>query len=414
LESKENLIDKKVPNDQPCNHGDKRSIPIWDQVKEEPESKGEQHPQRKHGEEGRTKNTAMTEIAPLKTKSMIHESGEAAGSAENIASSIPTRRPSIPTSLPQLTPLQTLQSLQQSLPLPSEQGLSGGIDEQSLLQSVLLKKQMAEMNKQALEQKVQDYIQGKTSGISPPQPQQSSASPFSGLRGGDLSQHVNLQSMLSQESGAQQQSILGQQQLPLDNLARQAALQNLLATERGAANPISEALTHDVVHRRLVIESMLMSEENRLRQLREALQNPQRQQFNPTPHSQHQQLMNQVMGGGGIGGLGGLLGGGAIDPRHEILALERERAASIGGGTGADGLRSVMLAAEVGASAAERQMREETALTQALAPPAPPRGGMLEVSPERLLEAARSHGLDPQTMTPGQLAQLMGMVGRGL
>jgi len=296
---------------------------------------------------------------------------------------------------------------------------------------------MAEMNKKALEQKVQDYIQGKTGGINlqqQAQPRQLpspslGSPPLAGLNQEQISRQIALQSFLSQNSGAatRQQSILGQQQpqLSADHLARQSALQTILAanqrrrtTTTNNCNPINDALTHDVVQRRLVIESMLMSEENRLRQLREALQNPQQQCAQPS-QLQHHQLLNQLGGvaGAGFVGIGhNQFNGGGVhgqfnnaataNPHHELMR-ERERAAA--SNMANDDFRKAMLTAEINASTAEQRM-QENALRQALAQRA---SQGAEISPERLLEAARNHGLDPQTMTPGQLAQLMGMVGRG-
>ena len=74
-----------------------------------------------------------------------------------------------------------------------------------------------------------------------------------------------------------------------------------------------------------------------------------------------------------------------------------------------DEFRRAMLTAEINASTVE-QHSQEMALRQALALQA---SQGADISPERLLEAARNRGLDLQTMTPGQLAQLMGTAGRG-
>jgi len=289
--------------------------------------------------------------------------------------------------------------LQQGLAFSTEQGFPSGMGEQNILQSLLLKKQMDEMNKHALEQKAQDYIQG-TGGI--PQQALSSllASASSGLNLEQLSQNIALQSLLSQEGGAScagaQQGLAGQ---PSD-LARQVAVQTILAANQDANRHISDALTHDAAHRRFVMESMLASEENRLRQLREALQSQ-------LLASHPQQLTNQI--GAGSGGFGHVLDGNVGQFDGGILnelALQRERAVSAAN----EELRRAALAAEINASAAERQARE-VALRQALTLRASQQGA--GVLPEGLLEVARSHGLDPRTMTPGQLAQLMGMAGLG-
>jgi len=282
------------------------------------------------------------------------------------------------------TPLQqpSLQTLQAPQCLSSGEGLPEGIDEQTILQSLMLKKKMEEMNKQALEHKVQAYIQGK--GL-PQQPNPQA----SGLNR-ELSQNIALQSLLQLGGGGAQQSLLGQ---PSD-LARQTAIQTLLANHQGTNNQISEALTHDVVHRRLVIESMLRSEENRLRQLREALQS----QFISHP----QQLVNQMGGGGYFGGFGGSNNNQFnTNPHHELMHEREQRAMN-------DEFRRAMLTAEINASTVEQQS-QEMALRQALVLQA---SQGADISPERLMEAARNRGLDPQTMTPGQLSQLMGMAGR--
>jgi len=257
--------------------------------------------------------------------------------------------------------LQALQALQGALPVA---GLPEGMDEQAAIQSLLMKRQMQEMNKQALERKVQDYMQGR--GV--PQQQQQQAP------GMDLTQSVALQSLLQDGGNAMQQSLLGHH--PSD-LARQNAVQTLLANQQGTNNQISEVLTHDVVHRRLVLESMLMSEENRLRQLREALQSelvsePQQQQMHP-------------MGGG----LGGFAAGNHragqqafhANALHELM-LEREQQAM------QDEIRRSILTAELNASIAN-QNSQEMALRQALALRSSQEA---DIPLERLLEAARNNG----------------------
>ena len=65
----------------------------------------------------------------------------------------------------------------------------------------------------------------------------------------------------------------------------------------GAGGNNLDTLTRDVVHRRLILESMLMSEENRLRQLREALQG----QYASQPQSN--QLSGTSSGGGASGNM---------------------------------------------------------------------------------------------------------------
>ena len=288
--------------------------------------------------------------------------------------------------------LQALQALQglSSDRMMSGGGGGGGIDEHAMFEQLMLKKQKDEMNKQALEQKVQDYIQGR--GIPQPSPAPSS------MMNGELSRNLALQQLL-QENGVRQG-------LQNSDLVRQAAIQTLLANQqRGAAGAgqmglgadqsplagggLSDALTHDVVHRRIVIESMLMSEENRLRQLRESLQS----QF-----VSHPQLGGG--GGGAFGGGGNGGGGGGFNPHHALM-LERERqlmaeeearkAAILGGG----GIGSVMEQ-----HAQELAIRQALALraSQGAAAAAAPGQGQDIISPEALIEAARAHGVDPQTM----------------
>mmetsp|Transcript_30867 Transcript_30867/g.65325 ORF Transcript_30867/g.65325 Transcript_30867/m.65325 type:complete len:1087 (-) Transcript_30867:255-3515(-) len=281
------------------------------------------------------------------------------------------------------TPIQqpSLDTMQAFRGVASGVGLPDGIDEQAAIQSLMLKNQMQEINKRALEQKVLDHIQGR--GL-PEQPSLQAS-------GMELSHNVALQSLLQAGGNSVQQSLLGH---PSD-LARENAIQALLANQQGPGNQISEALTHDVVHRRLALNSMLMSEENRLRQLREALQNE-------LVSDPQQQLINQV--GAGLSGLVGNRGGQAFNANslHELM-LEREQRAM------QDEIRRSILTAELNASIVE-QNSQEMALRQALALRSSQEA---DISLGRLLEAARSHGLDPQTMTPAQLAQLMGMIGGG-
>jgi len=373
---------------------------------------------------------------------------------------------------PQLTALGVLQAAQD---LPGDQ--------------CGLKKQMQEGNKQALEQKVQDYIQGK-GGIFPQQHQQPSPNLSAGVTApssSELSHNLALQSLLSQNgssscSTGQSADLIARhhqaQQQPSD-LVRQAAIQSLLSSQHqpqqhqqqqqqqlqshlsmtgglgsGANNDhisatAADALTHDLVNRRLAIESMLMGEENRLRRLRETLQS----QFVTSSHYPQQQLNHGMMVGSGFGAQ--QQPQSLLDVNmHQELMRERERIAMLSN----EDFRRTVLAAEINnaaspasnlaaAVAAEQQHRmqqqQEVALRQVLAlgePSASSGGGLSSFSQSsmanaggtaplhaesgttsralgpasadilRLLETARNHGLDPQLMTPGQLALLVASV----
>lgn len=382
-------------------------------VKKESESNGQELSQKKEAE---------APALPNREESYAHPDTQMRMAAKSASPNIGQPKVGeghVPENVASASAAIALQQQQQLQALQALRGLSGeavpeGIDEQALIQSLMLKKQMEEMNKQALEQKVQDYIQGKGA-------QQSSPAPAGMNR--ELTRNLALQTLLK-EGGAQQN-------LQQSDLVRQAAIQTLLANQQrgqqqqqqqqqpqhnmgiGAANPAfsADSLTHDVVHRRIAIESMLMSEENRLRQLRETLQS----QFVSHPQ------MHQMPGAG----LAGQFGAAAASNPHHELMLERERQAIMAN----EEFRKAMINQEMNSSAAaveQQRAQQEMALRQVLAlrasqgaasveaarAPVAQAGGADQISPERLLEAARNHGLDPQTMTAGQLAQLMGMLRR--
>ncbi|KAL7545790.1 hypothetical protein ACHAWF_009136 [Thalassiosira exigua] len=248
--------------------------------------------------------------------------------------------------------MQALQSSQSSL----GGSVAGGVDEQAMIQMLMMKKQMDEKNKQVLEQKVQDYIQGK--GV--PQP------------GAAPSMNPEQSSNLAFRSMQQEDNAPG---MPRSDLVRQTAIEALLAQQMAAGTNqahsaiASDALTHEMVQQRILME------ENRLRQLREALQ------------SQVVSQSHLAQMGGGLG-----LGNNNINTNpHRELLLERERAAAVNAE-----YQNAMMAAEI----------EASILRQALALRASSAGAGVSSSsrdstagiPQEVLLAAANYGLDPQTL----------------
>eukprot|EP01082_Thalassiosira_pseudonana_P011587 g10012.t1 g10012 contig4:1050094-1051890(+) len=251
--------------------------------------------------------------------------------------------------------LHDLLRLQDLHGMPEQQ-----IDEQAL-RDFILKKQIEESNRSSLALKLRNYMRGQEA---PPQPQtvesgDSYAAMSNLLKNLPTSMQGNISNLLSQQQSCQQgdQGGVGaclpltmRQDAPsrLQNLdpVQQAIVQSVLANQaqqcqaRDAPAPsplamaggnipslnnssamsqfvgnrnILDSLTYDVVHRRLQLETMLMSEESRLRQIRENLQT----QFISQP------LLNHF---GGINQLNQFNLQGAHATNSQDMLLERDRA----------------------------------------------------------------------------------------
>lgn len=244
-------------------------------------------------------------------------------------------------------------SLPHELQEHQQRSLSNGLDEQSL-RNLLLKSQLEEMNKEAVEKRLREmmgeqqsnpksngtgghYHSNNLSGLfqSLPGAQGNAASTISRqLQQIDEDQERQmLQSLLQNVSANRQeqldpvqqallQSLLANQQRDFPEAGNQlsllrganfspsnsSAMQNQASLNTG--HTFSDALTFDVVNRRLAIESMLMSEESRLRQLREALQS----QFISQPHLNPFGGMNQLN-----------LAGFNVPASQRELILDRDR-----------------------------------------------------------------------------------------